>query len=98
MYLTIHDSHRKNCINFIDIGNITILHAKKTLVSKQNAYLFFTVLQSTSQQGLRISTAGCGMLNTDQDISNYSVPESIALTRSCSSLVYKVRSPRIFLG
>ena len=48
-------------------------------------------------QGSRISTVGCGMRKTNQDISNYSVPKSITLTRGCSSL-QKIYIPRIFLG
>ena len=49
------------------------------------------------EQGSRISTAGCGMRKTDQDISNCSVLRSITLTRGCLSLK-KVYIPRIFLG
>ena len=42
---------------------------------------------STLQTGLRISTAGCRMQKTDQDISDYTVLKSIFLTRGCSSSV-----------
>ena len=38
------------------------------------------------EQGSRISTAGCAMRKTDQDISNYSVLKSITLTRGYASL------------
>ena len=41
---------------------------QKTLVSKQYEYWFFTVLQSTLQTGLRISTTSYRMRKTDQDI------------------------------
>ena len=65
-----------------------ILHVKKTLVSKQYEYWFFTVLCLCYKQGLRISTTSCGLRKTDQDISKYSVLQSIALTCGCSSQVF----------
>ena len=43
-YLINHDSHHKDCISFVDIRNMMILHFKK--------YLFFTFLQSTLQTGI----------------------------------------------
>ena len=46
-YLIDHVSHCKDCVSFIDIRNMMILHAKETFVSKQYEYLFFSVLQST---------------------------------------------------
>ena len=46
-------------------------------------------------KGLRISSAGCGMRKTDQDVSNRSVLKSIVSTRYCSSLV-KIYISRIF--
>ena len=72
-----------------------ILHVMETLFSKQYEYWFFTVLRLCYKKGLRILRASCGLRKTDQDISKYSVLKSIALTQSCSSLVY---IPRIFLG
>ena len=77
--------HTARIISFIDNRDTIILYAKKTLVSKQYEYLFFTVLQSTLHIW-RISTADCEMWNIGQDISNYSLLQSIALTRNCSPL------------
>ena len=61
-----------------------ILCVKKTLVLKQYEYWFFTVLQSTLQTV--IENINGWLRKTDQDINNYSVLESIALTLGCSVL------------
>ena len=65
------DSHSEDCISCIDIRNMMIQRVKKTLPMLERS---------------RISTAGCRMRKTDQDIGDYSVLNSIALTRSCSLL------------
>ena len=50
-YLINDNSHCKNSISFIDIRNMIMLHAKKTVVSKKYEDLSFTILQSTIQTG-----------------------------------------------
>ena len=47
------------------IKNMMIPHDKKTLVSKQYEYWFFKVLCLCYKQGLRISTASCGLRKTN---------------------------------
>ena len=64
-------------------------HCEKAGQDEQpsNKSIYFSQFYSLRyKQGLRISTAGCGMRNTEQDVSNNSVLESIALTRGGSSL------------
>ena len=75
-----------------------IQRVKKTLVSKQHEYWFFTVPQSTLQTEMRISMAGYRMQKTDQDISKYLVLKSIALTRGCSFSWHNFISFVFFLG
>ena len=65
-YLIDYDSHFKDCISCIEyIRNMMILRDKKTLVSKQFQYWFFKVLRLCCKQGLRISTASCGVRKTN---------------------------------
>ena len=83
-YLIDHDSRCKNCISFIDIRNIMILHVRKRWFWSNMTIGFPQFYSLRYKQGLGISTASCGMRKTDHGISGYSVPKSIALTRGCS--------------
>ena len=83
-YLIDHDSCCKNCISFIDIRNIMMLHVRKRWFRSNMTIGFPQFYSPRYKQGLRISTACCGMRKTDQDISSYSVLKSNALTRGCS--------------
>ena len=71
-----------------------ILDVKKALASKQYEYCFSTVLHPCYKQGLRISTASCGLRKTDWDISQYPVLKSIALI---VAVHHKFTSPVFFL-
>ena len=46
---------------------------------------FSQFLSLRYKQRLKILTASCGLLKTDQDISKYSVLKSIALSHGCLS-------------
>ena len=83
-YLIDHDSRWKNWISFIDIRNIMMLHVRKRWFWSNMTIGFPQFYSLRYKQGLRISTACCGMRKTDQVISSYSVLKSIALTRGCS--------------
>ena len=60
--------------------------------SRSNISIYFSQLYSLFyEHGLRISTAGCWMWNTYQDINNHSLLESIALTRHKCSINWSVK-------
>ena len=52
----------------VDNRNMMILHDKKTLVSKQYEYCLFKVLRLCYKQGLKISSASCGLRKTNSGI------------------------------